>query len=569
MALLQIVLLGTPLVFWYIWTRITYYRTKQYANFPQAKPDPFWGHLKLINEAGKRPHILPGAHSDYAFEEIWKDANKPDVLLMDVRPFMYTIVVIADHDIAEQISKPSPLFKYSVTKSITTGDLYPIIGKKSVLTSEGEHWKLQRKRYNAGFAPSHLITQLPQIVNKTRRFLARLDEHVADGKPFELDELCVNLTFDIIGAVVMDLDFDAQSGREVSPVARAMMAVLEAFTGDSPFDRIDPFLNYKRHKLGVAMDREMKNAVRNKFNQLREAASNDAGGKQKPRSVVAIALEGNDTLDEELLQDAADQIKTFLFAGHDTTAILLQWVFYELTRQPRVLETLTEELDAVLGPSTDPEDIAEILISQGDAVLSKLTYLSAVIKEGLRLYPPAGSARMARKGTGATLTMKDGTSLNIEGMVLYSCHYLIQRDERVYGANAADFVPERWLGDTETSMEGTDIHHGNGSANGNGHTSKDTTTTSSKYPASSWRPFERGPRNCIGQELANLEARVIFAMAVRKYQFTKVGLGELVLEGGKPVLNEKGEYRVKSDLVNKRQITAKPLDGTLMTVRIR
>jgi len=122
----------------------------------------------------------------------------------------------------------------------------------------------------------------------------------------------------------------------------------------------------------------------------------------------------------------------------------------------------------------------------------------------------------------------------LDGMVLYLCHYGIQRDAAVYGDSANDFVPERWLGDADTSAEAE------GKAGGEG-----------RVPASAWRPFERGPRNCIGQELANLEARVILASVARRYDFVKVGAGEVRLDDrGEPVLNEKGQYEVKSELFN-------------------
>jgi hypothetical protein len=52
-----------------------------------------------------------------------------------------------------------------------------------------------------------------------------------------------------------------------------------------------------------------------------------------------------------------------------------------------------------------------------------------------------------------------------------------------------------------------------------------------QIPPSAWRPFERGPRNCIGQELANIEARVILACVVRKYAFEKVGAGQRLVDG--------------------------------------
>lgn len=75
----------------------------------------------------------------------------------------------------------------------------------------------------------------------------------------------------------------------------------------------------------------------------------------------------------------------------------------------------------------------------------------------------------------------------------------------------------------------------------------------SGIPPSAWRPFERGPRSCIGQELANLEVRVILACTVRRYAFTKVGQGEVVRgEGGEGILNAKGQFEVKSGLYNVR-----------------
>jgi cytochrome P450 len=70
---------------------------------------------------------------------------------------------------------------------------------------------------------------------------------------------------------------------------------------------------------------------------------------------------------------------------------------------------------------------------------------------------------------------------------------MIQRDPDVYGDTADDFVPERWLDDA-----------------------------ASEIPASAWRAFERGPRNCIGQELAGLESRVVVALVARRYDFVKV-----------------------------------------------
>ncbi|KLU81045.1 hypothetical protein MAPG_00140, partial [Magnaporthiopsis poae ATCC 64411] len=149
----------------------------------------------------------------------------------------------------------------------------------------------------------------------------------------------------------------------------------------------------------------------------------------------------------------------------------------------------------------------------------------------------------------------------LDGLIVYICHFLIQRDRAVYGDDADEFVPERWLGDTNTHADDEGVgggdekhqHQGNGNA----------------IPASAWRPFERGPRNCIGQELANIEFRVILACTLARYDFEKVGLGEAVKDAaGNPVLNARGYYESKSELFNTMEVTAKPADGTMMRVRL-
>lgn len=74
-----------------------------------------------------------------------------------------------------------------------------LLGPKSTLTAEDEEWKSLRKRFNPGFAPKHLVTLLPAIMDKAGQFLRNLDRYASSGEVFRLDELCSNLTFDIIG----------------------------------------------------------------------------------------------------------------------------------------------------------------------------------------------------------------------------------------------------------------------------------------------------------------------------------------------------------------------------------
>ena len=314
----------------------------------------------------------------------------------------------------------------------------------------------------------------------------------------------------------MDKDFNAQKApSERSELINLYLELLDSYRAleDSPVANwiIHPIAVYQQKRLARRIDPLIAAIVRDKHAELRS-------GAEASRSVLSLSLRDVEVLTPDVLQQTVDSLKTFLFAGHDTTSIVLQWSFYELERSPRVARALCAELDELFGPDPDPRTVMNVLVERGDDVMRRMVYTSAFIKEILRLYPPAGSARYAPPGSGFFVTGRDGRQYCLDGMVIYLCATLIQRDPAVYGPTADEFIPERWLGDGEEEKGG-------------------------KIAASAWRPFERGPRNCIGQELANIESKIILACVARRYEFVKVGLGaikrdekgERVVEGGKCV----------------------------------
>ncbi|KAK4031724.1 putative sterigmatocystin biosynthesis P450 monooxygenase stcS [Parachaetomium inaequale] len=553
----NLVLLALPLVITYLAATIWHRRFKQFANFPQPKPSLLWGHLRTIHEYTlKGP---PQIHHDPVFAKMAKDLGNPPLMFLDLRPVSYPMVLVTSHEVAEQVSRASKQFAWSTPKSPTIGALVRLIGPESILMRQNEDWKQLRKRFNPGFAPQHLMTLLPCILDKTSIFLEQLDRYASSGKEFPLNKLTINLTFDIIGAITMDVDFDAQhsdsSGQgEFIKLYDELLKMYGNEDGQLPWWMF-PRREWRRYKVGKEIDRRLETMIRAKH-----AGQQQQQGKNKARDILSLSLQGSKGLSSELLAETRDQIKTFLFAGHDTTGILLAWLFYELSRSPHVLKAVRDELDNTFGPDPDPAAVrGKLLAPDGEELINRLPYLSAVIKEVLRVYPPAGTARMARPGTGFTVRTPDGQSFCLDGAIIYNCATIIQRDRTVYGDTANDFVPERWLGDKAGIMSaGAD--EGAEQQNEEGR----------KFPPGAWRPFERGPRNCIGQDLATIEARVIVAVVARQYDFVKVGLGELDLdEKGQPALNEKGQYRTKSELYNTAQVTAKPVDAMRMTVRRR
>lgn len=285
---------------------------------------------------------------------------------------------------------------------------------------------------------------------------------------------------------------------------------------------MNPIRALRRRQLGNRISQRLRVIVRRKYEEVKAIGAD----RNSPlsRTVLGLSLKDTDSLTPGVMEETIDQLKTFLFAGHDTTSTLINWTLYELHRTPRALEAIRDELRSIFGKgAANPAVVEEKLLSSGGSVIHQMVYISAVIKEVLRLHPPAGSVREPTPGAGFLVTSPDG-EVSVDGTRPYLCATIIHRDPSVYGSTVEEFIPERWLEESATKYGPSGI------------------------PATAWRPFERGPRSCIGMELANIEARVIVAIVSSRYDFTKEGLGALVLVDGKPVLNDKGQYEVQSEL---------------------
>ncbi|KAK8137125.1 Cytochrome P450, partial [Apiospora sp. TS-2023a] len=526
-----------------LYQNIYYRRLRQFAHLPQLPPSLIWGHLKHFNDFTKRGKL--DRHPDYVLADMHRELGRPPFMLMNNWPLVPPMVVVASHQVAEQISKPTAKFPYSAMKSSSLSHVNDLIGHKSILLKQGEEWKTIRRRFNPGFAPQHLMTLLPVIVDKMTPYLENIDAFVRSGASFSLDDITTNLTFDIIGAVSVNENMNAQYADRQGDLIRTFKQLIKTFADDTlqlPW-WLTPLMHLRRRRLGQSITRKLQDIVRRSFADIK-ARERDGKEPDKLRTVVSLSLHDLDRLTPGVLEETCDQLKTFFFAGHDSTSAILVWAIYELSRTPHALQCVQDELDTLFGRegARDPKIVRERLLGPGgDEIVHRMRYISAVLKETLRLHPPAGSVRVARPGSGFAVSTPEGGEYNLDGCWLYLNHNIMHRDPAVYGESANDFVPERWL----------------------------PSATEALPPASAWRPFERGPRNCIGQELANIELRVIIAMLARRYDFTKVGLGELDLDPqGRPTLDDKGHFKVKSELYNMYKIASKPVDGMMMKVKL-
>lgn len=217
-ATLYTVLSAILIIFFYLYSLLRQWRFKKFAHIPSKLPaNLFIGHLGYIAAGYKKlgsslphPGIRTVSHMclmletdckpDYVLEEIWKDNGRPEFILLDNRPASYPLALIASHELAEQVTRATKLNPYSVTKSPTMQEGFGgMVGKYSLLSENNEPWKAFRKRFNPGFAPQHLLSLLPVIVQKTDVFIEKLDALAKSEVATEMEPLCTNVTFDIIG----------------------------------------------------------------------------------------------------------------------------------------------------------------------------------------------------------------------------------------------------------------------------------------------------------------------------------------------------------------------------------
>ncbi|KAL4935582.1 hypothetical protein BDV06DRAFT_234185 [Aspergillus oleicola] len=543
----------------YIYRLIWYKRFVQYANFPQLPSSLLLGHLKIYNEIAQSGP--PDRDYDHIFSQIHEILGNPPLVLIDYRPICRPVLFIGSHEIAEQISRPTKLFRTSVPK-VDLGYLEPILGRNSILSAEGEEWKRLRRTFSPWFSLQHLMTLLPPIVEKTMTFVHRLDRLSNSGEEASLMSLIMKLMYDIIGSAILDVDLNAQ---HVDPgqrgdAVRAFAELLDAYWDDKihlPWWCKLPS-EIKRRRLGKRVDRALKSIIRCKHEERQQQLQQwygDGGGKgnktqiHSPRGIISLILQDTDIqspLPQDVLDRTCDQLKTFLLGGHDSPSATLAWAFYELSRTPRAMLAVSAELDALFGTGTDANAVCSRLASsEGPDLLSRMSYITAVLRETLRLHTPASTARYAPSGSGLVVTTPTGEELCLDDLIIYNCNSIIHRDPAVFGETADSFMPERWLKQNNSSNSSTTI------------------------PSSAWRPFERGPRACIGQEFASIEMRVIIAAVARQFEFTKIGLGEIALDArtGSPILGHDGQCVVKSHVYNTRQITARPVDDMLVKVK--
>jgi len=444
-------------------------------------PEWSWafGHLPILQKyLSKYP---PDVFTNVLVIEMAREFPDTEVFYLDLWPFLKPNICICNPEVALQISNKLNLPKPDMYRTM----LDPMMGGPNMLTTNGKEWKYWRTVFNPGFAPAYLIEQVPTIVDSVDVFCEQLKKK--GGEMFCFEELGTRLTMDIIMKAALDIELNYQLAPH--PLADALRTMISWTSFGNPLDSYQPIRKLVLHYYGGIMDQLIGKELEHRFDEYKLT------GKKSSKSVATLALDSYladkqdvsmtpDRLDKSFLRHATYQLRLFLFAGHDTTTSVLVYTYHILHKHPQTLARMQEEHTLLLGPvEHTPSRLRE-----SPTLLNQLPFTIAVIKETMRLYPPAGAYRDSSPAV--TLTAPNGTQIPTSGCLISLVHHAIHYNPRVW-VRATEFLPERWLVD-----EKHELHP----------------------PAGAFRAFEQGPRACIGQNLSMIELKVTLAMTIRKFK---------------------------------------------------
>ena len=264
-----------------------------------------------------------------------------------------------------------------------------IVGKTSMIYTEGPQWKKSRTLFNPGFSAGHLMTLIPSIVDDVLIFCNVLDGLAKSGRVTPIEDKLARLTIDIMGHIVLDHDLNSQTGEnELVSAFRKAVHWTPHPIATHPILNLNPVRAFAHWYYARVMDNYIKRVIQER---LALRSSDSVGGENEKRNgrrpaidlAVDEYLQGDqgqasvDSVDETFQQLAIDQMKTFIFAGHDTSSSTICYIYHLLNLNQDSLEKVRREHDEVFG--TGSSSTAE-LIKKNPRLLNELPFTTAVIK---------------------------------------------------------------------------------------------------------------------------------------------------------------------------------------------
>ena len=328
-----------------------------------------------------------------------------------------------------------------------------------LLTSEGAQWMRQRRLSQPAFHRERIATYARTMTDYAEEMVGAWKQRETRDIHQEMMRLTVRIVVKVL--------FNVAVTEECEQVSTALNLLMQQGTGGKMI--LPAFIRY----LPIPAVLRVRHAVR----QLDEIVYGIIGNRRRSEpdagDLLSVLLQTEDE-DGSRMSDRQlrDEVMTFLLAGHETTALSLSWIWYLLSQHPKVEEKLHRELGQILnGRAPKVEDLA------------RLPYSEKVVKEAMRLYPPAWGL-----GRTAVNDCEIGGYHVPAGANVVMSQWIMHRDPRFY-CHPEDFDPDRWSGESSRHL-----------------------------PKFAYFPFGGGPRLCIGASFALMEVTLLLATIAQRFQ---------------------------------------------------
>jgi cytochrome P450 / NADPH-cytochrome P450 reductase len=385
------------------------------------------------------------------------------------------VVFVAGHDLVDELCDEKRFDK------AVRGPLRRVraIGGDGLFTADTDepNWSKAHNILLQPFGNRAMQSYHPSMVDIAEQLVKKWERLNADEEIDVVHDMTA-LTLDTIGLCGFDYRFNSFYRRDYHPFVASLVRSLETIMMIRGLPLENLWMQKRRRDM--ASDVEFMNKMVDEIVAERRKNAAAADGK---KDMLAAMMTGVDRTTGTQLDDVniRYQINTFLIAGHETTSGLLSCTIYALLKHPEVLKKAYEEVDRVLGP--------DINVRPTYQQVTQLTYITQVLKEALRMWPPApayGISPLQDETIGGKYKLRKNTFITVLVLALH-------RDPSVWRPNPDAFNPENFSREAEAAR-----------------------------PVNAWKPFGNGQRACIGRGFAMHEAALAIGMILQRFKLIDV-----------------------------------------------
>src|SRR5580693_4660974 len=428
------------------------------------------------------------------------------------------VVIVSGHDLVEELSDEKRFDK------VVRGPLRRVraVGGDGLFTADTSepNWSKAHNILMQPFGNRAMQSYHPSMVDIAEQLVKKWERLNADDEIDVVHDMTA-LTLDTIGLCGFDYRFNSFYRRDNHPFVSSLVRSLETIMMIRGLPLENLWMQKRRRDM--ASDVEFMNKMVDEIVAERRKNAGDADGK---KDMLAAMMTGVDRTTGTQLDDVniRYQINTFLIAGHETTSGLLSCTIYALLKHPEVLKKAYEEVDRVLGP--------DINVRPTYQQVTQLTYITQVLKEALRMWPPApayGISPLKDETIGGKFKLRKNTFITVLVLALH-------RDPSVWGPNPDAFNPENFSREAEAAR-----------------------------PVNAWKPFGNGQRACIGRGFAMHEAALAIGMILQRFKLIDVNRYQMHLKETLTIKPDGFKIKVRPRTDHERGAYAGPAPATAAT----